>query len=230
MVSPRIGHLKQLINIVSYLKKHDRSTLMMDPHQLDIQWNGNDDDNPDKKRIIMKTIYRDAIEDLPANAPECRGKEVQLSAYCDADHAGDKSNRRSHTGILIFGNMGPISWYSKKQNTIESSTFGAEYVALRITIEKIVSLRYKLRMMGVPFTGPSNIFMDNESVVKSALNPEAALKKKHVSIAYHKSREAFAAGIITIYWVPSDENLADLFTKSLPVERRKMLFRSGIFY
>ena len=230
MISPRIGHLKQLINIVSYLKNHDRSTLIMDPHRLDIQWTGSDEDHPEKRRAIMKTIYRDAIEDLPSNAPECRGKEVELSAYCDSDHAGDRSNRRSHTGILIFGNMAPISWFSKKQNTIESSTFGAEYVALRITIEKIVSLRYKLRMMGVPFSGPSNIFMDNESVVKSALNSDAALKKKHVSIAYHKSREAFAAGIISIFWVPSNENLADLFTKTLSVEQRKFLFRSGIFY
>ena len=85
-------------------------------------------------------------------------------------------------------------------------------------------------MMGVPIPESANIFVDNESVVKSSMNPETTLKKKHVSIAYHKARESFAANIITIYFVPSSENLADLFTKSLPVVRRKELFRAGIFY
>ena len=84
--------------------------------------------------------------------------------------------------------------------------------------------------MGVTFSGPTNVFMDNKSVNKYALNPEATLKKKYVSIEYHKSHESFAAEIIDIYWIPSEENLADLFTKSLPVEQRKKLFFSGIFH
>ena len=85
-------------------------------------------------------------------------------------------------------------------------------------------------MMGVPIPESANIFVDNESVVKSSMNPETTLKKKHVSIAYQKARESFAANIITIYFVPSSENLADLFTKSLPIVRRIELFRAGIFY
>ena len=117
-----------------------------------------------------------------------------------------------------------------KQSTIETSTFGSEYIALRIAIEKVISLRYKLRMMGIGLNGSANIFMDNESVVRSGMNPDTVLKKKHVSIAYHKSRESFAANIITIYWIPSEENLADLLTKVLDVVKRKNLFRSGIFY
>ena len=74
--------------------------------------------------------------------------------------------------------MSPISWFSKKQNTVETSTFGSEYVALRITIEKVISLRYKLRMMGVSIDGSANIFMDNESVIKSGINPDTVLKKE----------------------------------------------------
>ena len=85
-------------------------------------------------------------------------------------------------------------------------------------------------MMGVSINGSANVFMDNESVVKSGINPDTVLKKKHVSIAYHKARESFAANIITMYWVPSQENLADLLTKVLDVQTRKSLFRSGIFY
>ena len=230
LMSPRIGHLTQLANIVAYLKKHQRSSILMDPGKLDLVWKGNELDHPDRKREIMRTIYRDAEDDVPSNAPPPRGKSVQINVYTDADHAGDRITRRSHTGIIIFVNMAPISWFSKKQNTVESSTFGSEYVALRIAIEKIISLRYKLRMMGVSINGSANVFMDNESVVKSGINPDTVLKKKHVSIAYHKARESFAANIITMYWVPSQENLADLLTKVLDVQTRKSLFRSGIFY
>ena len=72
--------------------------------------------------------------------------------------------------------------------------------------------------------GPANVFCDNDSVVKSAINPEATLKKKNVSIAYHKCRECFAASVADIYFVYSDENLADLLTKVLPVVKRKGIF------
>ena len=230
LMNPRIGHLLQACNIVAYLRKHQKSTLMMDPAELDICWNGNPDDHPDCKRRIMRTIYRDAHDDVPPNSVPPRGKSIQINVYCDSDHAGDKSTRRSHSGIIIFVNMAPISWFSRKQSTIETSTFGSEYIALRIAIEKVISLRYKLRMMGIGLNGSANIFMDNESVVRSGMNPDTVLKKKHVSIAYHKSRESFAANIITIYWIPSEENLADLLTKVLDVVKRKNLFRSGIFY
>ena len=154
---------------------------------------------------------------------------VQTNAYIDADHAGNKITRKSQTGILIFCNMAPVIWYSKRQNTVETSTFGSEYIALRTGTEMIIALRYKLRMTGVPLDGPTNVFCDNESVVKSSVNPETTLKKKHVSIAFHKCRDSFAAGVINVFFQRSSENLADLFTKVLPVDKRKEIFR-GIFF
>ena len=120
--------------------------------------------------------------------------------------------------------MAPILFYSKKQNTVESSTFGSEFIAMKIAMEKLIALRYKLRMMGVPIDEPSNVFCDNDSVVKNSVRPEAVLKKKCVSIAYHKTRECFASAIANIYFEYSDMNLADLFTKVLPAMKRKHLF------
>ena len=76
------------------------------------------------------------------------------------------------------------------------STFGSEFVAMRIAVELIESLRYKLRMFGIPLEGAANIFCDNQSVVTSSTVPESTLKKKHNSIAYHRVREAVAAGTI----------------------------------
>ena len=120
--------------------------------------------------------------------------------------------------------MALIGWHSCKQNTVESSTFGLEYVTLKLAMEKLIGLRYKLCMMGVALDGPANVFCDNDPVVKSAINPEATLKKKNVSIAYHKCCGYFATGVADIYFVYSDENLADLFTKVLPVVKQKGIF------
>lgn len=145
MASPRIGQLHQLVHIFHYLKNHDSSWLLMDPMKLDINWDGPESKRPSERRRIMKTLYRDSEEEIPSNMPEPRGKSVQTSAHVDADHASNKVTRRSQTGILIFCNMAPILWFSKKQNTIESSTFGSEFMALKIGTEMIIGLRYKLR-------------------------------------------------------------------------------------
>ncbi len=89
------------------------------------------------------------------------------SCFVDADHAGCRVTRRSHAGVLIFVNWAPILWFSKGQNTVESSTFGSEFVAMRIPIKMIEGLPYKLRMMGVPLDGPCNVVCDNNAVVYS---------------------------------------------------------------
>ena len=225
LASPRSGHLYQAMHIFEYLKHHCNSWIPLDPNQLDVKFNGPPDETPELRRETMKKIYQDASEDLPSNAPEPRGESVQVNVYSDSDHAGDKVTRRSQTGILIFINMSLVYWFSKRQNTVESSTFGSEYIAVRIAIEKIKALRYKLRMMGVPMEGPANLFVDNESVVKASMNPESTLSKKHVSIAYHLTRESFAAGIVSIYFINSKDNLSDLLTKVLPYRDRRDIFQ-----
>ena len=83
-------------------------------------------------------------EAIPSNNPPPRGKPVQLNVFCDAAHATDHLTRRSTTGIIFFLNGAPIKWYSKRQNTIESSTFGSEFVALKIATEINDGLRCKL--------------------------------------------------------------------------------------
>ena len=111
--------------------------------------------------------------------------------------ARDKVMRRFHSRILIYLNMSLTSRYSKRQNTVESSTFGYEYFATRIAVNKVKSMRYKVRMVGVPLDDSSNVFTNNESVVNASMNPESTLNKKHVSITYHLTRETFAAKMLT---------------------------------
>jgi hypothetical protein len=120
--------------------------------------------------------------------------------------------------------MSPIVWYSKKQATIETSVFGAEFVAMKHGMETLRGLRYKLRMMGVSIDGPSFIYGDNMSVIHNTQRPESTLKKKHNAINYHRCREAIAAGHVRVAWINGQDNLADALTKVLVGERRRYLF------
>ena len=223
---PRRGHLHQALHIFKYLDIHHESFLRFDPTYLELEEPLDLASNPKTKAKVLKEFYPDAVEAIPTNAPEPRGKAVQINCFVDADHAGNLVTRRSHTGILIYLNMAPIFWYSKKQNTVETSTFSSEFVALKIATEKIISLRYKLRMLGIPILGPANVFCDNEGVYKNVSIGASVLKKKHNSIAYHKCRESVACGIMNIFKEDGDSNLADILTKSLgKVKRVSMRMR-----
>jgi hypothetical protein len=175
------------------------------------------------QKVDWVEAYPGAEEPTPPNAPELRGSDLIISAYVDADHAGCRATRRSHSGVLIFLNRAPILWYSKQQNTVETSTFGSEFVAMRICVELIEGLRYKLQMMGIPVAGSTNVYCDNEAVVKNTTHPESTLKKKHNAIAYHLVREAQRAGIVRIAKEDGKTNLADILIKLMPGPRLKEL-------
>ena len=104
----------------------------MDPTRFDVEWKPRveGEPSPSERATAMKDLYPDATQLLPHNIPEPRGEEVDVNLFVDADHAGNRVTRRSHTGIIIMLNMAPVMWYSKKQNTIETSTFGSEITAL----------------------------------------------------------------------------------------------------
>ncbi|MGH7974092.1 MAG: Ty1/Copia family ribonuclease HI [bacterium] len=127
-------------------------------------------------------------------------------------------------------NSAPIKWYSKRQNIVESSTFGSEFVALKIAVEMIEGLRFKLRMFGVALDGPANGFCDNNSVVQNVSNP-ATLKKKHNFIAYHKVRESTVAGkkIVRVCFEQGKFNVADMLTKVLSAKKLKDCAKRCLF-
>ena len=124
----------------------------------------------------------------------------------DANHTGNMVNRRSHSGIVIDVNNASIIWYIKQKNTVETSSFGSEFVALRISTEIIEALRYKLIFFGILVEGPAKVFCDNMSVVKSSSIPALVLNKGQNAICYHMVREAQDAGILWVGWFPGDFN------------------------
>ena len=108
---------------------------------------------------------------------------------------------------------------------MEANTFSSEFIAMKACIEACQHLRFKLRMFGIPMDEEhaTNIYYDNESVVKNSTKLESVLNKKHNSIAYHYARWNVAAGIVTIAWISAKENLEDPLTKRLSAMVREYL-------
>ncbi len=220
LAQPREGHLEAVYNIFAYLNKQPHPPIVLDDKVIRMN------ESAFEKTDWKESIYGDVEEEIPPRAPKPLGNPVIMTCFVDANHAGEHSTRRSHTGFIIYLNNAPIDWYSKKQNTVESSTFGSEFVAMRIAVERVRALRYKLRMFGIPIECPTNILGDNESVVNAASKVEGKLNKKHNAICYHAVREACAAGWVRVGWEPTETNIADLFTKMLPIEKRGRLLSS----
>jgi hypothetical protein len=220
---PREGHRKRILRVFGYLKVHTKAKIRFDPSPPNyegISFLQND----------WIDLYPDAQEAIPDNAPPPHGPwPLSLTIYVDASHADCQMTRRSVTGYLIVLGKTPIRWYSKRQNTVESATYGSELVALRIASEAAIDIRYKLRMMGISFEKTTTILCDNQSVVINTQLPSSSLKKKHNSVAFHKCRECVAAGIIRIGHINTENNFSDILTKPKGPAEHYSLTREPLF-
>ena len=206
---PREGHLDHVLYIFSYLKQHHNSRLVLDPTYPEI-------DMTAFKRQNWKQFYGDVMELMPKNAPRAIGKEFIIRAFVDADFAGDSLTRRSRTGFVVYLNGAPIFWFSKKQSSLETSSFGSEFVAMRQCCEYLRGLRYKLRMMGIPVQNPCFIYGDNQSVLWNTSVPDSMIKKKTASVSYHFVREGVSADEWRTAYINTKDNPSDILTKNLP--------------
>ena len=120
-------------------------------------------------------------------------------------------------------------WISKRQKTVESSTYGSELVAARIAVEKILEMIYVLRTIGVKVEKTSYMFGDNMSVLLNTTVPSSMLKKKHLGCSYHRVREAIAAQIMKFSFISSEENFADVLTKPHSNGKHHNLIKPWLF-
>jgi hypothetical protein len=224
---PREGHLAQLFHMFAYLKKYHNTEMVFDPSDPVV-----DPDQFERKDWTSSEFgHVDGKEELPPNAPTPRGLGFTITAKVDADHASDTLTRRSRTGFLVYLNCAPVYWMSKKQTSVESSTFGSEFMAMKHCCEYIRGLRYKLRMMGIPCELPAYIKGDNQSVLANTSIPDSTLKKKSQSIAYHLIREGSARDEWRTTYVNTHDNESDLLTKVLPSgEKRRGFVRKVLHH
>ena len=209
--------MKQAERMLGYVKAFNKGKILFDtsfPKQSDLAF----------VKQNWEELYPGIEEELPPHMLEKKGKPVRITVYVDADHVHDVITRRSVSGMILFLNNTPIRWVSKRQKTVETSTYGSELVAARLSVELIMDVRYQLRMLGVPLDGPATLLGDNMSVVLNTTVPSSMLKKKHNTIAYHYVRWMVAAGVVSLSWIESAENIADGLTKRLAETVRDYLF------
>jgi hypothetical protein len=138
---------------------------------------------------------------------------VIFTHYVDANLYHNVLTGRSVTWVLHVLNGTPIDWYSKKQATVESATYGSEFVAARTWVEQIIDLCHTLRYLGVPVIERNQMFGDNKTVVDSATKIHAKLHKRQTALLFHRVRKAMAAGFIGFHHIPGSRNSADVLTK-----------------
>ena len=159
------------------------------------------------------TVYGNVQEIIPNNCPNPLGKSVTTTTTLDANLLHCLATGASLSACHHICNQTPTDWYSKKQATVETATYGSEYVAAKTATEQIMDLRYTLRYLGVPIKSKSYMFGDNSSVVTSATLTHSTLSKRHNILAFHRVREATAAKIIDFHWIQSEYNLSDMLSK-----------------
>ena len=216
---PREGHLDRVYHIFAYLKSHHNAEVVYDPTEPFI-----DESLFERKDWSTSEMSGKGSEELPDTMPMPRGQGFVMRAYVDADHASETITRRSRTGYMVFLNGAPIHTVSKKQTSVETSSFGSEFTAMKHCTEYIRGLRYKLRMLGIPVEGPAYVFGDNKSVLYNSSIPDSILKKKSQSLSYHFVREGSARDEWRIAYVNTHENPSDLLTKPLPDGEKRRRF------
>ena len=152
---------------------------------------------------------------------EFSGTDLDIHAFSDADWAGDILTRRSTTGYIVFAAGGPISWQSKLQTTVATSSMESEYMALYAGMQELVWIRGVLKELGRPLDKPTPFLVDSKSAKDLALNPVFHSRSKHIDIKYHWLRQHTCLDITdgfrtaTLYHCVTAEMTADIFTKSL---------------
>ena len=204
---PRKGHLDRAKRIVGYLLFLPDGAIRFRTGEPDFS------SLKDQEYDWTRTVYSGACEQIPHDIPKPLGKHVQTTHYVDANLHHDLATGKAVTAALHFLNQTLIDAYTKRQSTVETATYGSEFVAARTAVDQIIDIRTTLRYLGVPIRDKSYMFGDNRSVVTSSTIPNSTISKRHHLASYHRVREAIAAKFISFHWKDGKSNPADILSK-----------------
>ncbi|XP_057547794.1 secreted RxLR effector protein 161-like, partial [Amaranthus tricolor] len=175
--------------------------------------------NPKESHLTaVKRIFRylHGTKDFGLWYPSCGN--FGLVGFSDADYAGYKVDRKSTSGSCQFLGNSLISWYSKKQNSVALSTAEAEYIAAGACCSQILWIAQQLRDLGVDLKGIP-IKCDNTSAICITKNPVQHSRTKHIEVRHHFIRDHVEKGNISLSFISTENQLADIFTKPLSADR-----------
>ena len=163
----------------------------------------------------MKRVLRYVKGTLEYGLTYRYSDEFPLTGYSDADWAGDETTRKSMSGYTFKLGECTISWGSKKQSMVALSTTEAEYIALSLACQEAVWLRNLLADIQLE-QAVTTIHEDNQGAIALSKNPTSHSRTKHIDIKYHYVRDLITRNEINVIYCPSNNMIADLFTKGLP--------------
>ena len=147
--------------------------------------------------------------------PKPLGKPLDSIVYFDSNFAHDEVTRKSISGTIGFVGNTPVSWSSRRQGAVATSTYSAELCAAKAGVEEAINIWYMLRSLGVRLSGATRVVGDNLGALQSVSKPGTPCKKKTSMVSYHFVRETHASGEVAMRKIHTDFNLADPFTKAL---------------
>jgi len=206
------------VGMLLYLLKHSRPDLSNAVRELSKVMDGATNDHMECLHRTIKYVLDTKHRCLVMAPTTTNHLEWHLRAYCDSDYSGDRDTRHSVTGFIIYLQGTPISWKSKSQRSITLSSTEAEYVALSEVTAEIMFIKQILEFLEMKMELPIKVHVDNVGAIYLANNSTIGQRTKHIDVRYHYVREYIEDGIVTIIFVKSGDNDADIFTKNTPGE------------
>ena len=136
-VAPRIGHLERLKRMYGYIKRHPDGAI-----RFRVKIPDHESQGMPMEYDWSQAVYGKIQEELPYDMPTPKGKSIRITTYNDANLMHDFITGRSMSGVLHFINQTPVQWFAKKQNVVETATYGSEFMVARQATEQIMDLRY----------------------------------------------------------------------------------------
>nr|GEW37324.1 retrovirus-related Pol polyprotein from transposon TNT 1-94 [Tanacetum cinerariifolium] len=179
----------------------------------------------EKHLTAIKRIFRYLKDTIHMGLLYPKDTSFKLTAFLDLDHAGCLDSRKSTSGgIQFLGGDKLVSWSSKKQDCTSMSSAEAEYVSLSACCAQFLWMRTQLIDYGFYFD-KIPMYCDSKAAIAISCNPIQHSRTKHIDVRYHFIKEKVKKGIVELFFVRTEYQLADLFTKALPEERFKYLVR-----
>lgn len=211
---------RQLIGSLQYLVAATRPDIANAVRNLSKFLSCYEDSHWKQAKRVMR--YLQGTKSLFMRIDTTKMEVFQLLAYCDADFANEKDDRKSISGYAIMFGPCCISYRSRNQSIVTMSTAEAEYIALADCVKEVLWYFEMLEELGFR---QDTIVMhcDNQSAIAIAKSPDQYDRMKHISIKYHFVRDCVEKGWVTLEYCPTKNQVADILTKAIPKEQFKAL-------
>ncbi|GJW11570.1 retrovirus-related pol polyprotein from transposon TNT 1-94 [Tanacetum coccineum] len=227
---PKRYFINQAKYALEILKKHNMDnyhsigTPLATKPKLDVDLSGELVDQSDYCSKIGLLMYLTSSRLDLVQAGTINMGLFELTTFSDADHAGCLDTRKSTSGGIQFLGDKLVSWMSKKQNCTVMSSAEAEYMMLSTSCAQVMWMRTQLKDYGFNYN-KIPLYCDFQSAIAISCNPVQHSRTKHIYTRYHFIKEQVENCIIELYFVRTEYQLADMFTKALPKDRFKYLVR-----